>query len=119
MSLKHIRTAIDPEQFMKGDVVIVKRTYVNVLGNGKHETRCTHCSKFFPTTYRRMGRYGTARACEVRNVPQCSKCRGRYRKPRYSPSDVYGSSPGLDALRDAAALKRLFTRTLPAHGAQS
>jgi hypothetical protein len=78
MSLKHIRTAVDPDLFMKGDVFIVKRTYANSNGRGKHETICTRCEKPFPTQYRRMGRFGTARACEVRNIPQCPPCRGRY-----------------------------------------
>lgn len=79
--MSRIRVAIDQADFMKGDVVIVKRTFVQgreLASTPKLLTRCSSCKEFFPTQYRRMGRAGTRRACEVRNVPQCSKCRGRY-----------------------------------------
>lgn len=74
--LQHIRVSIDHELFMKGDVIITKRTFLGP--KGKLETICTSCDETFPTTYRRMGRLGSKRALEVRNVPQCPKCRARH-----------------------------------------
>lgn len=87
MSLKHIRTRVDHDAWTKGDVVIVKKTYAGIALDGSRNakamsTRCTKCGGFFPTQYRRMGRIGTKRACEVRNIPQCSPCRSRYHKER-------------------------------------
>jgi hypothetical protein len=84
MSLTHIRTAIDREQFTKGDVVIVKRTIVDASqpAGKQMKTICTKCGELFPTSFRRMGPLGSKRACEVRNVPVCVACRGSYRKAK-------------------------------------
>jgi hypothetical protein len=77
MSLQHIRTAVDPDLVLKGDVVIIKRTYTDHAGRGQHRTVCTRCSNLFPTELRRMASSGS-RALEVRNIPQCRPCRSRY-----------------------------------------
>jgi hypothetical protein len=81
MSLQHIRTAVDPEQILKGDVVIIKRTYASFAGSGQHRTKCTKCGNLFPTEYRRMAKSGK-RQLEVRNIPQCRPCRSRYHAER-------------------------------------
>lgn len=81
MSLQHIRTAVDPDLVLKGDVVIIKRTYTDHAGRGRHRTVCTRCSNLFPTELRRMASSGP-RALEVRNIPQCRPCRSRYSAER-------------------------------------
>ena len=84
MSLQHIKIAVDHDDFIKGDVVIVKRTYVDprATAGRQMQTLCTRCHKLFPTTFRRMSGPQGGRWCEVRNVPQCLACRSRYRKEK-------------------------------------
>lgn len=104
MAVKNIAVSIDPRDFMKGDVVITKRTYAGAASSFK--TKCTRCGEFFKTTYRRMGRLGTPRACEVRNIPQCSPCRSRYRKNR-TPAPITDPSRLLPAHPQAGLLSQL------------
>jgi hypothetical protein len=78
MSLQHIKVAIDPEKVLKGDVIIIKRTYFDPSAKLKLVTICTNCGNQFPTELRRMQATGK-RGLEVRNVPQCAPCRSRYR----------------------------------------
>lgn len=66
-----IRTVVDHESYMKGDVIIAKHQFHTPSGL---QTLCSRCQKLFPTTFRRMAKW----ALEVRNVPQCPACRGRY-----------------------------------------
>lgn len=80
MSLSFIRTAIDREQPPLGDVVIVKHSKFQPSAPLQLVTICSHCGKDFPAQFRRMGKPGTKRALEVRNVPQCPACRSRYPK---------------------------------------
>jgi hypothetical protein len=94
MSLSFIKTAIDREQPNLGDVVIVKHTFFDPGVEGQLVTVCTDCGKRFPTQFRRMGKVGTARACEVRNVPQCPKCRAKYRKAKAQVEAFKGFRPG-------------------------
>lgn len=81
---------------MLGDVVITKRTYVGSnRGATKLQTRCSNCGELFPAQYRRMGRIGTPRACEVRNIPQCSPCRSRYTKAQRARKAAAIDAPSL------------------------
>lgn len=83
MSLQRIRTSVNPELFFsQGDVLIAK--HVAPGANGSSTSTCTRpgCGRSFKTTFRRMGRVGTKRGCEVRSVPQCPPCRARYAKAR-------------------------------------
>jgi serine/threonine protein kinase HipA of HipAB toxin-antitoxin module len=98
MSLQHIRTAVDPELVLKGDVVIIKRTYTDHAGRGQHRTVCTRCSNLFPTELRRMASSGS-RALEVRNIPQCRPCRSRYGAARRKLERERKFFAGIDASR--------------------
>ena len=84
MTVEHIRASIDRADVMKGDVVIVKRTYFDPRQPVGQQLRtiCTRCGDSFPTQFRRMGAFGSARACEVRNIPECSDCRSSYRRKK-------------------------------------
>lgn len=75
--LKRISVTIDSEKFMKGDVIIIKRTFWDPRRKDKLSTLCTKCGDSFRTELRRMERLDKkgVRSCEVRNVPQCQKCR--------------------------------------------
>jgi hypothetical protein len=104
--LQHISVAVNPDLILKGDVIIIKRTYFDPSAPMRLVTKCTRCAGTFPTELRRMqslDSYGKRR-CEVRNIPQCPPCRSRY--PKKCPS--YLGIPITDP-----------SRLLPAHcGAQ-
>src|SRR6266498_2827976 len=111
MSLTHIRSAVDHEQPLLGDVVIIKRTYVDPKATpGKQlQTLCTDCGQLFTTSFRRMGRLGSRRACEVRNVPQCSPCRSKYAEARKAAKSILAATfEGAAAAAAAAAAPRAF-----------
>lgn len=85
--LQKIAVSVDPSTPMKGDVVIIKRTYFNPDVPQKLSTICTRCDGSFPTELRRMQSLdeGGKRSVEVRNIPQCKTCRGRYaRAPKHA-----------------------------------
>jgi hypothetical protein len=83
MARKVISVAVDPEQILKGDVIIIKRTFFDPNVPGKLRTNCTKCGCLFDTQLRRMVNLDSKneRRCEVRNVPQCPACRSKKVKP--------------------------------------
>lgn len=85
MGRRIIRTDIDDTDLLKGDVLIVKRTFVD--RRGKLQTTCTKCGRLFPTTFRRMAPLFSkrSRACEVRNIPQCPFCRSAHHARAVTP----------------------------------
>lgn len=95
MSLTIIKAAVDHDAILKGDVVIIKRTFVRTKrttpagSSDQLITICTKCNELFPTSFRRMSRlHGDGkRRCEVRNIPCCPKCRGAYARDRKAKSN--------------------------------
>src|SRR5438874_1063407 len=99
MSLQHIKVAVDPDLVLKGDVIIIKRTYFDPSAKLKLVTICTNCGEKFPTELRRMQNAGKRRL-EVRNVPQCASCRSRYKNApqRSEAAPILPEAPAQRAL---------------------